>query len=300
MTARGNRWAGDAAGVPLLVALVVMVIWGGTPVATRIATEDLDPIVVAFARTVVGGLLALPLLAAMSFGLPERARHRWLLAASAVSGFVAFPILFTLGQERTSAMHGGIILAGLPIVTGIYSALVERRRPSRLWFIGCAVALAGETMLVALRTDSADEAPLIGDLLVVLSALVVATGYVAGARLAASGYPSLATTLYGILAGALLLAVPAIVLLAGSGFPSGSTRSWAAVAVLATVTSIVGYVGWYWALARGGVARISTLQFLMPVSGVVLAALILDERLTLPLAVAAVTILAGVAIAQRR
>ncbi len=68
---------------------------------------------------------------------------------------------------------------------------------------------------------------------------------------------------------------------------------------LAVVTSIVGYVGWYWALDRGGIARIAPLQFLQPLSGFVLAALVLGERLTLPLAVGAAAVIAGVAIARR-
>ena len=68
---------------------------------------------------------------------------------------------------------------------------------------------------------------------------------------------------------------------------------------LAVVTSILGYVGWYWALARGGIERIAPLQFLLPVSGLALAALMLDERLTVPLAIGAVLVIGGVTIARR-
>lgn len=68
---------------------------------------------------------------------------------------------------------------------------------------------------------------------------------------------------------------------------------------MAIVTSIVGYIGWYWALNRGGIARIAPIQFLQPFSGLVLAALLLGERLTLSLGLAAIAILVGVAIAQR-
>ena len=65
------------------------------------------------------------------------------------------------------------------------------------------------------------------------------------------------------------------------------------------MTSIVGYVGWYWALAHGGIARIATIQFLQPFSGLVLAALLLGEDFTAPLIAASAAILAGVTIAQR-
>ena len=68
---------------------------------------------------------------------------------------------------------------------------------------------------------------------------------------------------------------------------------------LAAVTTIIGYIGWYWALAKGGIARISTIQFFQPVSGLILAALLLGERMTLSLLAASVVILAGVWTAQR-
>ena len=49
---------------------------------------------------------------------------------------------------------------------------------------------------------------------------------------------------------------------------------------LAVVTSIVGYIGWYWALDRGGIQRIATLQFLQPLSGFVLAVVVLGDHVT--------------------
>ena len=69
---------------------------------------------------------------------------------------------------------------------------------------------------------------------------------------------------------------------------------------MAVLTSIVGYVGWYWALARGGIQRIATIQFLQSISGLLLAAWLLGEQFTVPLVIASIAILAGVTITQRR
>jgi drug/metabolite transporter (DMT)-like permease len=279
----------------------VNVAWGATPVFTRLAVEDLEPIFVAVARTVLAGVVALPFLAALRPALPVAGRARGLLVASSITGFVAFPILFTLGQERTSATHGAMILAALPVFTGAYAALVERRAPSRRWLLGCGIALAGEALLVGLRegTGGGVEPTLLGDLLILTAALVVALGYVAGALLGQDGYRATATTLWGVALGGALLAPVATGLLAADGLPEADAAAWASVLFLAIVTSIVGYFGWYWALARGGIARIGTIQFIQPFSGLALAALVLDERLTTPLLVAAAAVLAGVWVVQR-
>jgi drug/metabolite transporter (DMT)-like permease len=90
-----------------------------------------------------------------------------------------------------------------------------------------------------------------------------------------------------------------VALLAADGAGSGAGGSWAAVAFLATFTSIVGYVGWYWALAQGGIVRMAPLMFLQPISGLVLAALVLGERLTPELGFGAAAVLAGIALARR-
>jgi drug/metabolite transporter (DMT)-like permease len=289
------RSLGRGAAAALAVALAVNIAWGATPVLTRIAVEDLEPLVVAVLRTVLAGLVAVPILAAMRTSLPVVTRARGLLLVSAVTGFVAFPVLFTIGQERTSATHAAIILAALPVFTGAYAALVSRRRPSRRWLVGCSVALVGEAGVVAIRSGGGDADPtLAGDLIVLVSALVVALGYVAGALLGQQGYRSVSTTFWGVAIGAALVAPLGLGLLAADGVPSADAEAWAAVVFLALVTSIVGYVGWYWALARGGIARVATIQFVQPLSGIALAALVLGERITAPLGLAAAVVLAGV------
>jgi len=285
--------------VPVAVAMAVMVVWGATPIVTRLALDDLEPLVVACLRTVLAGLVAIPLLAHARQGLPTNGRSRTLLGVSAGVGFVFFPVVYTLGQQRTSALHGVMILAALPIFTGAYASLVARRAPRPAWLLGCAVALVGEVVLIGGRGAAAGDATLAGDLLVLAAALCVSAGYVAGAMLPPRGLSSLATTLWGVLLGTVVLAPLLLGLLARDGVPHAGATAWGAVLFLAVVTSIVGYVGWYWALDRGGIQRIATLQFLQPISGFILAAIVLGEHVTAPIAVGGALIVGGVVIAQR-
>src|SRR5262249_35016425 len=141
---------------------------------------------------------------------------------------------------------------------------------------------------------------LFGDLLVLLSALLVAIGYVAGARLGQSGYSSLATTLWGVTLSALVSAAITAGVVADGCRPSAGWVSCPALVYLASITTILGYCVWYWARATVGIAGIATIEFFQPVSGLVLAALLLGERMTLPLLAASIVILVGVSIAQRR
>ncbi|MFO1057518.1 MAG: DMT family transporter [Dongiaceae bacterium] len=284
----------------ILTALVAVVIWGGSSVATKAAVGVLEPATVALMRTVLAGAAAVLLIPALRLAPPKGARPRLLLLLSAFCGFIGFPLIFSIGQRLTSAMHGGLILAALPLFTGLYAAAFERRLPSRRWAVGCAVALAGEAALITFRTGPAAAAGSIaGDGLVLLSALLASLGYVAGGRLAQTGYSSRGATFWGVLlAGAAVL--PAALLRGDLGaVVAHGAMPLLCVLFLAIGVSILGYIAWYWALAKGGIARIGLLQFLQPVSGLALAALLLGEQLTLPLLLAAICILGGVIIAQR-
>ncbi len=290
---------GRGALLPFGVAMAVMVVWGATPIVTRYALEDLDPLVVACLRTVIAGLVAVPLLHRGRHAMPPSERSRKLLVISALAGFVIFPVVYTIGQQRTSALHGVMILAVLPVFTGAYASLVARRMPRRAWLVGCAVALVGEVALIGGRGAASTEATLGGDLLVVAAALVVTAGYVAGAMLPPRGVSAVSATLWGVVVGTLLLGPLVVGLFLFDGIPDAGARSWAAVLFLALVTSILGYFGWYWALDRGGIQRIATFQFLQPVSGFILAAVVLGEHVTVPIAVGGALIVGGVVIAQR-
>ena len=53
----------------LAAALIAVVLWGASPVAAKIAVSSLSPMMVAILRTVIGGLVALPL--AMLLRIPR-------------------------------------------------------------------------------------------------------------------------------------------------------------------------------------------------------------------------------------
>jgi drug/metabolite transporter (DMT)-like permease len=284
----------------MAVALAVMVVWGGTPLFSKIAAREIDPLLVGILRTVIAGAAAVPFLLGMHLPLPRQKRERTLLGVSAVTAFVAFPLLFTVGQSQTSAMHGSLILATLPVFTSLFGTLVERRRVSALWITGCSIALAGEAVVIVWRTaGNSSGASLAGDALVLLSSVICAVGYVAGARLSQRGYPSLATTLWGVAVSAVILLPLMWWSVATQGWPQASAAAWGSVLVLALLTSILGYVAWYWALAHGGISRIASVQFTQPIFGLILAAVVLSERPAPVTLVAGAAILSGAWLVQK-
>ena len=293
---------GPIAHVPPLAvvaaALLAVVLWGGSPIATKLVVADLDPFAIGALRTLIGAVPAAAILAFGRLALPASASGRWLLAVSSVSGFVVFPMLFSLALQLTSGSHGGLALAILPITTALIAAIFERRLPRRRWWLGAAVALAGTLLLVDRRFGlSGPGASLEGDLLVLLSCLAASAGYVAGGR-AAREVGTLSVTFWGLAFGGLMLLPLSPFLVSADALAGLGAGGWAALLYLGLMISIVGYLAWYWALAQGDMTRVALVQFLQPGFSLLFAAVVLGELVTWPLAFAGAVIVAGVAVAQ--
>jgi drug/metabolite transporter (DMT)-like permease len=284
----------------ILAALAAVVLWGASPVAAKVAVADLSPLSVAVLRTVIGGALAVPVALALKVRWPAQRRLQLILLLSGFCGFVGFPLLFTFGVHLTSANHASMILAALPIFTGAIAMGWDRRRPTRIWILGSLIALVGEVVLIGGRTGGGAGSPSVaGDALVLISNCFASLGYVAGGRLQQAGYPSTGTTFWGAAAMALVLAPIVPILGVRGDFAVTSVPAWSAIAYLAVVVTILGYVLWYWALGKGGIARVGLIQFLQPVSGVILAALLLGERISLSFLLASALVLFGVWLALK-
>ena len=283
----------------LAAALAAVIVFGGSAVATKIAVSGINAIDVAILRTIIGGAVAIPLALLAKIKLPAASAQKWLLLLSGGCGFIAFPMLFTLGVSLTSANHATMILAILPVLTGALAMAWDRERPKFRWWLGCAIAFGGEILLIYDPAADTAKAGISGDLLVLASTLFASLGYVAGARLQRSGYSSRGTTFWGVGLFALLLLPIAPLLLDFAALQSASLAAWSGVLYQAIGVTIVAYILWYWALGTGGIARVGLFQFLQPVSGVILAFLLLAETLSLVFVAASLIIMFGVVMAFR-
>lgn len=289
--------------VPVLTALLALVFWGGTAIANRYAVGFADPIVVATLRSMLAGFVALVIALALRLERPTGRGDWGLLLVSGLFSFAIWPIFLSVGLGRTTASHAALIMATLPIITVLLASAINRRAPVSSWWAGASMALAGAVFLILDRGSSlgvADPASAaIGDLIILLGCVLCAAGYVAGGKLSPK-IGAFATTFWG-LSIALLITVPVFAISQhDTDWTTLPVAAWWSIAWLTFFSSLLGYVLWFFALGRGGIEKIGSLQLLMPVITLVGAVLILNEIVTLKLALLAGVVLAGTAIAHYR
>jgi len=204
--------------------------------------------------------------------------------------------LFLAGLARTTATNGSLIVAFNPILTAVLSALWLSERVRPLQAAGLLLALLGvgvvitKGSLAVVRSLSFNP----GDLLLLGAPLAWALYTILGKKVLA-WFPPLAATAYAALFGTLLLLPAAAAegrLLTGASLLTG--YGWLSVLQLALLGTVAGFVWWYEGVDALGAARAAVFVNLVPLFGVLLAALILRERMEWPQLFGGVLVLAGV------
>lgn len=280
-------------------ALLAVFIYGATPAFTKIATGTVDGVTVGALRAVVAAPLAIVVIVLGRHCIPLRRRAIGLLIVSGLGGLVLFPILFSWGVQLTTAGHAAAGTAFGAVLAGALVAIIDRRLPGWPWWIGIATGTGGALLLIWEAVGlEAEGVSWQGDVLVFLGMFMGVVGYIAGARLTRD-IGATAVTMWSILV-AIVILVPLLAVYSRVETVAAIGReAWMAILALGWGSTILAYLFWNRALADGGVARIGALQLLQPVVGIVLAAVLLTEPITLPLAIATAIILFGVILVQR-
>ncbi|WP_322067271.1 DMT family transporter [Burkholderia ubonensis] len=288
----------DIGPLPYLAGGLAVAIWGATPAATAILAREIPPIQIGITRLAACATILVPIALVFKPKLPNDRSGWGALLVSALLGFFGSFMLQGLGIPRTSTTHAALILTLTPVFTAIIQFILSKRWPKSLWWIGSTIALSGVATLVLGRNlaGGGNTSSLWGDAIVLVGAITVSIGYVAGARLSAR-IGLFAATTWSLLIGA-AITLPALPTMVEDLAPV-TLVGWTALFILAVLCTLIGYAAWFWALDQGGVASIAPLQFGQPVVSLIIAVTILSESLSATIALALCLILGGVYLSRR-
>src|SRR5690606_5493317 len=114
-TVRGAT-AVPSARSALAAGVGTLLLWAGTPVANKIVVDYMDGFTAGLVRSTLAGLIAVIVAIAWRLPFPRDRRERLLLVVSGVLSFAAWPVVLSIGLERTSAGHAALILATIPVL----------------------------------------------------------------------------------------------------------------------------------------------------------------------------------------
>jgi drug/metabolite transporter (DMT)-like permease len=280
----GSGWINGFIGV---------VFFSGSMPATRVAVLDLSPLFVTTARASIAGLLALIALSVFS---PERPTRKQLLplAVVALGAVVGFPLLSALALRYVTSAHSIVFLGLLPLVTAAFGVMRGGERPRAIFWLFAAI---GSLLVIGYAVWQGIRASPEGDLLMLGAIVLCGLGYAEGAAL------SRKLGGWQVISWALVIAMPVTLPLAIIYLPSSvdavSAGAWAGLGYVSLFSMFIGFIFWYRGLAQGGIASVGQVQLLQPFFGLVLAATLLHEKVSIGMLAVTIGVILCVAGSRR-
>ena len=270
-----------------------MLIFSASLPATRIAVQDFDPVFLTAARAAIAGIVAVIVLISLQVNRPEREDAVSLLI-TAVGVVVGFPLLTALALQHITAAHSIVFIALLPLMTALFGVLRAGERPkTTFWIFSCL----GSALVAGFALSNSAETDLIGDAYMVGAIIICGLGYAEGAKL------SRKLGGWQVICWALAVSLPIMLTLAfvirPPTFTNIQPQAWFGLAYVSLFSMLIGFVFWYRGLAQGGIATVGQLQLLQPFFGLILAALLLNESVSIQMFVTAALVVLCVVAAKR-
>ena len=210
-------------------------------------------------------------------------------------GLTSMTLLYTWGARLSLAANLALITTMVPILTALIAVLVLKERLTRARILGLIVALLGVLIISDIQWGSLGilGTYLTGNLLLLAGAVGNAIYVVFGKKLLERSGPM--TVLFW---GQALGFIGSLPFLYVEPFHLSSVKSytlytWLALIFLGAVFYALAMVVFYKILVRLDASQIMVFAYLQPVFGVMMAAILLHERITVSMVIGGLLVIAG-------
>lgn len=278
--------------------------WGATFIAGRIAVQAMPPLTVATGRFVLASLLLLVIAYRVEGGLPKLSyKQLWVTLLLGLTGVAIYNVFFFGALERMPAGKTALLVALSPIMTAVTVALILKEKLGPYRWGGIALALIG-TLTIVTKGDilGASQGLLQsfgwGELLM-LGAIVSWVSYTVISRFALRGLSPIAATTYASLWGALVLGLAAFSEIDTLRPEMLSWSNFFTIFYLGSFGSAIAFIWYNEGVKMIGPARTVVFTNLVPVFGLLLSYLILDEPIYLSMLIGGAIVIAGVTLTNQ-
>ena len=280
-----------------LLAIAVAALWGVNFLAIHASLQQFPPFFLVALRF---ALIAVP---TVLFVPRPQVPLRWLVGYGLGFGVAQFTFLYWgMAAGMPTGLASLVLQASAPFTLVLGALLLGERVRGRQW-LGIAVAIVGMALVGFSRAQAAALVPF---LLVLAGGLGWAFGNLAS-RLAQPPNPLHLTLWMSVVVPVPMLALslafegPEQIWTALAGSLSASALpAWAGLAYTCIIATAIGSGIWTWLLARHPAGIVAPFSMLVPVAGIITAALVLGERPTGLELLGGVVVVAGVLVGARR
>ena len=287
--------------LPRLYALLAVLLWGVSFVATKAILRELAPLTLITSRFALGAATLLVILLIRRRPLvPPRDTWR-MLVVLALIGVVVHQLIQAYGLTLTTAVRTGWLIGTIPIWSALLAAWILRERFTGSKVAGLILGFVGVVLVVTRGRTSAEFLALPatrGDFLILASAInwAVYTVVSRGTIRRIGGTRTVAAFMF---CGWLMLTP---VLLIDGQWRQLATLSgvgWVALLFLGIGCSGLAYLLWHLALERITATQVAAFLYVEPLSTLIAAMYLLGETVQVSTIAGGLLVLGGVFLVQR-
>lgn len=275
--------------------VLLAALWGASFLFLRLSVEELGPAVVTEGRVLVAALAVLALVAVRRERVELRSRARCFLVLGTFAAALPFALIAAAELELPASL-ASILNATPPLWSAVLAATLFGERFTPRLAAGLVLGVAGVALVVGLERVAVTSS------FVLAVAAMLSTGvlYAAAGQFAARRMQGVAPATLVVgqhLAAAVVLLPLCLVLPVRHGPVVGPACAVLALGVLCTALAFLVY---FRLIAEVGATRTLTVTFLVPVFGVLWAALFLGESIRPVQGLGALVLLGGVRLVTAR
>ncbi len=277
----------------LLLLLTLGTIWGASYLFIKVIVAEVPVLTLVAGRLTLAALTMWLILCTRGFSSP-RSRRMW--RAYALLGFMGLAVPYTLiswGEQYISSGLASLLQATTPIFTVILAHfLTNDERITLTKILGVIIGFVGVGILMLPDLRQGLQANLLGQLAIVGSSLCYA-GTAIYARSWLRGQPPLVSA-SGQLTMGMVFMLPASLLIDRPFDLSPSPPVLVSWLVLTIMGTVVAYVIYFTLIERSSATFTTMVTYIIPVNGLTLGALVLNESLDVTMLGSLALILLGV------
>lgn len=267
--------------VEWVLLFILGAVWGGTFFFNAIALPEIPPLVVIFFRVAIASVILWVFVFAGGIKVPRDAKI-WvdLVIMAALNSALPF-FLIAWGQVHIASGLASIMIGTTPlfaVVAAHFMTSDERMTPGKV--LGVVAGFVGVVVLIGPQFLGDIGKDFIAQLSVLGAAVCYAVSAIYGRRFSRRDTPPMMVATGQITMAAILLLPFALIIDRPWELAKPSIQAWGAVLGLAVLSTSFAYLIFFRILARAGAVNILLVNFLVPVSAILLGVFILGEVLT--------------------
>ena len=276
--------------------LLTAFLWGGTFVAARVVTQHVEPFSASFLRFVVASFFLILLAGKRKASFPLLKKNLLLPAILlGMTGIFTYNVFFFMGLKTVTASRASLIVATNPVFISLFSVLLFKERMNAGKVMGIILCLAGAAIVISHgNLPEIFRGKLGWGEVYILGCVASWVAYSLIGKVIMKDLSPLHAVTYSCLIGTLALFFPAWQEGIYEQVMTYTAIDWTGIFYLGFFGTVLGFLWYYEGIQVIGPSRTAVFINFVPVSGVLLGWLLLDESINLSLLTGAALVIGGV------